>query len=234
MAEQEKIKLTELLEACLDFKKEPTPKNELAIKTIVNRFVIKEYLPMNEKFVQIALILNTVTSDELDPLEAETWLSIGKIVYGILAYVDNLENDLNRLSLSGAIVDLLYEMGVIDGVLSHCEKDYLRMEKMLEETINFTNIFRIVETTSMLDSASIDNFVKEIHSFKNDLTPETLEKLKSIVNASDPAFQSLKEILVDQALSKAMDSKFEKLEQKQPEQEPEKEPEPVEEKTKEA
>ena len=219
MAEQEKIKLTELLEACLDFKRDPTTENDVAIKAIVNRFVIKEYIPMNEKIVQIELIMGSVNSENLDPLEAETWVTIGKVVYGILAYVDNLENNLDKLSLSGAVVDLLYEMGVIEEVLSHCEKDYRRMEKMLDETMNFSNIFRIVETTSVFNSESIDNFIKEIHSFKTDLTPEMLANLKSIANGTHPAFTALKETLVDDALGKAMDVDFKTLEKAPAEEE---------------
>ena len=211
MAEQEKIKLTDLLGACLDFKREPTPENDLAIKAIVNSFIIKEYLPLADKLTQLSLILGNITSDSLDQFEAEMWVVIGKVVYGILAYVDNLENDLDKLSMSAQVVDLLYEMGVVDNVLEHCEKDYHRLEKMLDETMNFSNIFRIVETTRLYNSDSIDKFVEELESFKKDLTPEMLENMKSIANASDPAFKAFKDTVVDEVLNRVMDVDFKDL-----------------------
>ena len=106
MEEQNKIKLTDLLEACLEFKRDPKPENELAIKAITNRFIVKEYIPLADKIAQVALIMGLVHSDNLDQFEAETWVVIGKVVYGIMAYVDNLENNLDRLSMSATVVDL--------------------------------------------------------------------------------------------------------------------------------
>lgn len=203
--ENEKIILTDLLEACLDFKREPTPKNEAIIRSITDRFIIKEYIPLPEKIVQVSLILGNITSDTLDQFEAESWLVIGKVVYGVLGYVANLENNLDKLSMSTQVVDLLYEMGVIDEVLKHCEKDYRRLDKMVDESLNFTNIFRILETTRLFSKDNIDDFVKEIHSFKTDLTPEMLENLKSIANASSPEFQAFKETMIDEVLGRAMD-----------------------------
>lgn len=210
---EEKIKLTEVLEACLDFKRDPTAQNEMAIKKYIDRFIIKEYIPLSEKIVQIALIMGNISSEKLDQFEAESWLAIGKVVYGIMYYVDNLENNLDKLSMSAPVVDLLYEMGVIDEVLKHCEKDYIRFEKMLDETMNFSNIFRIVETTSLYNSDNIADLVKEILEFKKILTPEMLADLKSIANSADPAFTALKETVVDSALNKVLDVDSKELEQ---------------------
>ena len=209
--EDNKIILTDLLEACLDFKNEPTPEKEAAIKVFTDRFIIKEYIPLPEKMVQVALIMGNISSDNLDQIEAETWLIIGKVVYGILGYVANLENNLDKLSMSTAVVDILYEMGIIDEILEHCGKDYARLEKIIDETINFSNIFRIMETTRLFSKDNIDEFVKEIHSFKTDLTPEMLKSLESIANATAPEFEALKETLVDEALGRAMDVDFKSI-----------------------
>ncbi len=230
MAEQEKIKLTDLLGECLEFKREPSEKQDLVVMALINRFIVKEYIPLGEKIAKIALILGGLNSEGLDQFEVETQLTIGKIVYGVLSYVDNLENDLDRLSMSASVVDLLYEMGVIDAILEHCSKDYARLDKMVDETVNFSNLFKLVETTSLYSSDSIDEFVKEISSFKTELTPEMLKDLKSIANSAAPEFSALKETLVDDALDKVMDVDFNTLkeqpaevEKEKPEEEPEKE-----------
>ena len=208
---EEKIKLTEVLEACLDFKREPTIKNETIIKSITSRFIVKEYLPLSDKIVQVALILGNISSDNLDQFEAESWLVIGKVVFGIMGYVTNLENNLDKLALSPMVVDLLYEMGVIDEVLKICEKDYKRLEKMVDEAMNFTNIFRIVATTQLFDSEMVGEFIEEIHKFRTELTPEMLENLKSIANAASPEFEALKQTLVDEVLGRVMDTDLKDL-----------------------
>ena len=223
---EEKILLTDLLDACLNFKKEPIPANEVAVKSITSRFVIKEYIPVVRKMVQISLILSTLNTEEFDEFDTETRLTVGKVVYGILGYVDNIENDLNTLAMSAAIVDLLYEFGIIDEILAHCGKDYARLDKMVDETLNFSNLFRLAETVSLISPENINAFIKEIESIKSELTPENLDKMKSIANATAPEFQALKETLVDEALGKAMDKDFDKLKTEEPKPaEPEKQAE---------
>lgn len=224
---EEKIKLTDLLEVCLDFKRNPTNENFIPVQQMINRLVVKEYLPLADKITQIALILGSVATDKFDQFEAETWLTIGKVVYGILAYVDNIENNLDKLSMNAEVVDLLYEMGVVDAILEHCEKDYQRLEKMLDETMNFSNIFKIVETTSLYTSDSINQFIETIKGFKTDLTPEMLKSMEAIANAQSPEFQAFKETVADEVLNKVMKEDMKELNKKveQPEPESEKQPE---------
>ena len=47
--------------------------------------------------------------------------------------------------------------------------------------------------------------------FKKDLTPEMLENMKSIDNASDPAFKAFKDTVVDEVLNRVMDVDFKDL-----------------------
>lgn len=206
---EEKIQFTKLLECCLDFKKNPTPENEAAIKAITDRFVIREYLPLIKKTIQASCIVNLVRGDELDAIEAELWLTMGKVVYGVMAYVDNLENDLHSLAITAAAVDLLYELGIVDSVLSHCGKDFNRLNQMVDETINFSNIFRIVDTASMFSSESINAFITELQKFKGELTPEMLKNLKDIAKMQSPELQALHETFKEEALEKAMEKDLE-------------------------
>lgn len=211
MAKIQMINLTTLLEACLAFKKDPTPANELKIQQITKDFVIREYLPLSEKHIRVATIVGGISEDELDAFVAENWFALNKVVYGILSYVTNLHNDLDRASLTPAVVDVLYEMGIIDLILDSAGKDYARLEKMIDETINFSNIFRIVETATLFNQDKLDKFIEEIRSLKTELTPEMLADLKSLAVAGSPEFKALKETLMDEALGRAMDSELASL-----------------------
>lgn len=223
MKEQEKIKLTHLLEACLDFTKDPTPANELKVVEITKLFSYREYIPLVEKQVQVAAILGGIPGDDNDALVYENWLVLGKVVYGVLAYVVNLENDLDRVAMTPAVVDLLYQMGIIDDILEHCEKDYRRLEKMIEETLNFSNILRLTQTVELFDAEKIDEFTQELRNMKNELTPEMLADLKSLAVSGSAEFSVLKEAVADDALGKVMEGDFNlATNPAKPEKEPEK------------
>lgn len=220
MAEQEKIKLTQLLEACLDFTRDPTPANELKITEITKDFVIREYLPLSEKQAQLTLIVGSIPDEGFNAFTAETWLTINKVLFGILAYVTNLEYDLDLISSKPVVVDLLYQTGVIDLVLEHASKDFERLDKMISEAINFSNIFRIAETASLFSQDKIEEFVKEVRSLKQELTPEALKDLKAIVAAGSPELKALKETVVEQAVGNVMEADFDKLEEDKKEEKP--------------
>ena len=200
MAEDKKIKLTSFLESFLKFKKDPTPEVEDEVAKIVDQFVIREYIPLAEKQVYIASILSCIPDDANDALVAENWITMGKVIYGILSYVVNLENDLDRASLVPAVIDVLYESGVVDKILKYSQKDYSRMEQMIQEALNFSNIFRIVQTAALFDKDQLDTFIGAIYDFKKDLTPELLEGLTTIAVSNSPEYKALRETIMGEAL----------------------------------
>ena len=208
MAEQNKIKLTSLLEACLDFTRDPSPANELKVAEIANLFAYREYIPLIEKQIQVAAIIGGIPGDEYDALVCENWLVMGKVIHGILPYVVNLENDLDKGAMTPAVVDLLYNMNIVDSILEHCEKDYKRLEKMVDDTMNFTNLFRLVQSVELLDPSKLDEFMKELREMKQELTPEMLANLKSLAVSASPEFAALKEAVADEAIGKAMEGDF--------------------------
>lgn len=206
------IKLTELLEACLDFKRDATPENEARINVLIDQMIIRSYQPISQKQVNVALILGLLSEEEQhDVVAAATKITIGKAVLGVLGYVVNLDNDLDRASFVPGVADLLYEFGVIDAVLEHASKDYARFEAMLQEAMNFSNLFNLANTAALMSVESMEEFVKSVREFKTELTPEMLADLKAIAVAGSPEFQALKETLMDEALGTALESDFASL-----------------------
>lgn len=212
MAENKKIKLTDLLGVCLDFTRDPSTKNSVKLTEMSAKLECREYLPVENKRLALILILNTVKSETNDPVDLEVALYVGKIVYGLMAYVVNLENDLMGAALQPEIVDLLFETGIAGEVLSKCEADYNRLCEMVQGSLNFSNIFKIVQVTELYDNESLDKLVEEIKNTKKEFTPEMLQNLKDIVKESSTEFQTIKEGLIESTLDKIMDADFDTLE----------------------
>ena len=216
--ENKKLKLSEFLEACLDFRKDPSSKNGEVIKDFIGRMTFMEYMPINQKHVNIVLILSTIPEDDYDdPVDCMIKVNVGKIIYGLLSYVINLENDLSRDALTSGIVDLLYQFGVVDAIVSKCGADYARFSEMVQEALNFSNLFSFARTASLMSTESIEDLAKTIRDTKNELTPKMLEDMKAIAVSGSPEFAAYKETLINEAIEKAMEKEFDKLKEKEPE-----------------
>lgn len=221
-----KIQITDILNACLDFKKDPTTANELKITELKEKMILREYIPLQEKTTIMALILGLIPDTEYNAFTAAQWVVMGKYIYGLLSYAINLDNNLDRLLLTPSVIDLLTEFGFFDTIMNHCAKDYGRLEQMVDEALNFSNIFKLTETMSLIDTENLTNFVKEIREFKKEFTPEMLKDFKAIIAKTSPLTTALQETLVEDAVEKVMDENFKDIEEPaQPESEPEKQPE---------
>ena len=213
----EAIKLSELIEACeeydkeLESGKEDGPKKEEFLK-IFSKMRVIPYLTIQDKTVSLTYVMaNCESSSKINIVETEVKLHIAKIIFGLLRYVVNLENDLDFSVFSPAVVDLLFKFNIIDSVLQHCGADYARFEKMVDEAINFSNLMKLADIATLFVPERIDEFVKEVRSLKEDLTPERIKDLKSIATLGSPEWAALKQTVADEVLGKIMDSDFEKL-----------------------
>lgn len=211
--DEKKIKLTDLLEVCLNFKRDPSKINQLKLTEMTAALICREYLPVAEKKIALVLILNSVTAGEEDAIELEQKLHIGKIVFGLMSYVVNLENNLSNAALKEEIVDLLFETGIADEIYSKCSKDFNRLCEMVTEALNFSNIFKIVSVTSLYNNDNLTEFINEVRSMKKELTPEMLQNLKDIVIEGSPEFKTLKEGFIEKILGDVMDGDFNTLDQ---------------------
>lgn len=212
MAETNKIKLSDLLGTCLEFKQKPTVENEKKIHTLISQFQIATYIPLKQKEIILIIILNNCTTKDLDAVTTEMNLVVAKTIYGMLSYVVNLENDLEFAAFDAGAIDLLYEMEIIDNVLKFCSADYNRLEKMIEETMNFSNLVRLANLANLMAPENIDKFTQTILDMKTELTPERLDNLKSLASSGSPEWAALKETVVDEVLGRVMDKEFNDIE----------------------
>ncbi len=212
MAETNKIKLSDLLGTCLEFKQNPTGENEKKIQTLISQFQIATYLPLKQKEIILVIILNNCTTRDLDAVTTEMNLVVAKTIYGVLSYIVNLENDLEFAAFDAGAIDLLFEMEVIDNVLKFCSADYNRLEKMIEETMNFSNLVRLANLANLMAPENIDKFTQTIQDMKTELTPERLDTLKSLASSGSPEWAALKETVVDEVLGRVMDKEFNDIE----------------------
>lgn len=207
----ETIKLTEVLTAILDFKKEPSEEKDEKIRGYMQKLQIIPYLSMNRKMVCAAIITANIFNVERDAAESAEHLTIAETMYGMLEYCVNLENDLESYIVDEVIYDALYEFGFMDYVFKYCGADFKRLCDLVDKMINFTNIYKIVETADYFKSDNIDALTKQLEAARKELTPEMLSDMKSILNGQSPEWKALKESVGDEALGKVLDKDIDSL-----------------------
>ncbi|MBO7691884.1 MAG: hypothetical protein J6T10_04525 [Methanobrevibacter sp.] len=199
----EELKFSEYIEKCLDFEKNPEDQTKIEeIKNFLDKIEVKEYLPMKEKELIMMNILDTLHQD-YDAPGAAMILEHGKVIYGLLGYCVNLDNDLPIINYNYFCVDAIYKYGLYDTVISYCEKDYNRFLKMLDETINFTNIYRITQTAALFNEEAYENWKKGIQDLKDSLNSEDIKSFLEIVDAENEDIKDLVTSLQDLALNQA-------------------------------
>lgn len=201
----ENIKLSEVLSAILEFKKDPTEENDEKVRGYMQKLQIIPYLSMNRKMVCAAIITSNIFNVQRDAAESAEHLTIAETMYGMLEYCVNLENDLESYVVDETIYDALYEFGFMDYIFKYCGTDFKRLCDLIDKMINFTNIYKIVETADYFKSDNIDALAKQLEAARKELTPEMLENMKSILNGQSPEWQAWKESVGDEVLGKVLD-----------------------------
>lgn len=198
----EQLLLSEYLLACVHFEKDPTEENEKVIQDFLSKLSIKGYIGHKDKEVNMMTVLNSIPGD-YDAVATAGQFAISKIIYGLLPYAINLNNDISLLSLSFHAIDLLYEFGLIKTILQFCKEDYERWEKMVDESLRFDGIQKMFGTLALLDSAEFDKWVDMMNELKQEFTPEMIKAISALSVEDTEAFTQIKKDLAQAAVDHA-------------------------------
>lgn len=201
----EKIKLTDILTAILNFKENPSEENDKAVHDYMQKLHVIPYLSIDRKAICASIICQNVFNVERDMVKSAVYLVVAETMYGILEYCINLENDLESFVADETIYNILCEFGFIDYIMKFCGTDFNRLCDLIDKMINFGNIYKIVEAADNFSGANIDALVKELDKATKTLTPEMLSDMKSILNGEDPHWKALKESVGDEVLGNVLD-----------------------------
>lgn len=163
---------------------------------IFPQILVKDYLPMKQKEMAISQIVWYT----FDKQPGETYIDcmsnfeICLILYGLLGYT-TIENDLQMAALSASIVDILYECGFVDKILSFCKKDYERFCLMAERAVNFKSGLDLLVSLESFNPEVIRNTAESLKGTLSGLTPEALRGMVKIAQMNDPATLAVAEAL---------------------------------------
>lgn len=153
---------------------------------------------MKEKILTLGDIIYTIPKD-YDVIGDATHIEIRKIIKGLLSYVVNLENDMQSVDNTFSIYDIILQYGLYDTVIEFCREDYNRLIKIVDNTFNFDNIYKLITAIQFFDTASYDKWVENMKSLKDTLTPEVLEGIKQLNKMNVTEFTEMVNGMVQEA-----------------------------------
>ena len=163
---------------------------------IFPQILVKDYLPMKQKEMAISQIVWYTFDKQPDEtyIDCMSNFEICLILYGLLGYT-TIENDLQMAALSASIVDILYECGFVDKILSFCKKDYERFCLMAERAVNFKSGLDLLVSLESFNPEVIRNTAESLKGTLSGLTPEALRGMVKIAQMNDPATLAVAEAL---------------------------------------
>ena len=197
----EKIEFLEFIEACTGFIN--NPEDEEAVKKyneMQNKLVVKSYLPIGDKtLVLYRMVIDSDKSINLPASVFTTGLELAALFNGLLAYT-NVDNNVPLQYKIYETYDVIYQSGMADYILSFCQNDYNRLMKMMERTLEYSNLIEFVNTVKNMDTKEIQKLIAEVKTLQQTIDPDTLKNLSTIIQYNDPLMHQLKEEVVDVAL----------------------------------
>lgn len=190
MEDNEKIRLSAFVVAATDFNADPSDANAQRVQSLMEGIQVREYIPLKEKELITAGVIRALSPD-FDAVGTAGFLEILKIQSGLLAYCVNLENDVGTISHSFALYDLYHRTGLVDYIVSKCEKDYGRLCHMIDEALNFSNIYRLIESAQLFDDESYGEWTELLAKVKDTLSSAEVKDFLSAMSSETPEGKEL-------------------------------------------
>ena len=91
--------------------------------------------------------------------------------------------------------DALEVTGIISSIEKISGKDIERFRHMLDSTVNWKNIFNLIEGFENIDMSHVDQLVNEVKEAKQGLKEENLELLRKIANYNQPNVHNFSDMI---------------------------------------
>ena len=175
---------------------------EKALQQCKQDLLVQSRLTMSDKSAALLYVAWNFKNVERDAVDAVIRSECAKVLYCLLAY-SNIENDMGETAMSSAVIDALYDSGIIDDILKFCERDYRYLEQMVDRMLNYSNLFQMVEMFDGLDADKLDKTVKAMKKMIQGLDAETVKNLATITQQNDPMTAAVAGALSEYGLLKS-------------------------------
>ena len=114
-----------------------------------------------------------------------------EVIYVLRFLMSYIEVEKDIYSFDDSAVDTLYNAGVVDYILTYCNKDFEILKRMFDNAIKFKVLNSVRGAIdSMVEPANVENITRIEDIFKD---KETIDKVVNIMMHNDPSLHAIKE-----------------------------------------
>lgn len=199
--EPKTYQIYEILAAAAEWLNDPeNEEKSKAFETIKSQLIVREYMPLGQKEICLRKAIIDVRSDEeLMPYTASILYEIAVLFDCLLAYVVNLEPDIDSLYKDASFYDLIVMSGLKDYILSFCGKDYEDMRHIADRMITFDNLKELTKTLESASPEAVNELTREFKNFTTDTNIEMIKHLSEIMAHNDPLMTKVKDTIEEGA-----------------------------------
>ena len=205
MEENKTFQIYEILAAAAEWLNDPENEEKAKkIEDIKSSLIIRAYMPLEQKEILMRKALIDMQSDkEIMPYTASILYEIALVFDCLLGYVVNLDADIDNLYKDASFYDILQLSGIIDYILSFCEKDYESLRKMADRMISFDNLKELSKNIELTSPEQINELTEEFKRFRTDTSPEVFKHIGQIMASNDPLLNNIKNNIEGEAFKAA-------------------------------
>lgn len=193
---EKNLKLTEvMITAYNSFKNPQDIELSSQVKDYIGKMMILPYLPLREKQISVFRILNLIEETERRPDEVSSTMELLFTLEVINQYT-NIEVENECYELFGEdFLDALEIVGIMDAIQNVSGRDINRLQHMVDSTINWRNIFNLVDGFGSIDMSHVDQLVNEVREARQGLKEENIDILKRIADYNQPNVHNFSDMI---------------------------------------
>ena len=215
---EKNLKLAEVMLAAYEsYKDLSDSKKRAAVNDYIGQLEVIPYLSLRDKKGVIFKVLALLEENDRSPEEVNGQMEILFTLEVINQYT-NIEVESNFYEIFGdEFFDALYMTGIMTKIEEVCGRDVQKLHDMLIASVNWRDIFSLLESFGNIDMSHVDDLVKEVKTAKDSLQEDNLDLLKRIVNINQPNSENLNDLInasIVSSLDKVSDEELAKWHEK--------------------
>lgn len=183
--QEDKISLKDLFVFLDKLKKKKI--SEEAYLVFIDNLEIKRYLPMEEKMkVLLKLIIHLTYTEGFVSELAAIDLEVRKVFLCLLSYTNIDITTVESTPIDFKDYDLLVDSRIYEDIMSVAEKDYHRLENLIDQALKFESMFQVNMNMGNIDYEAMKENLKTAQEFMQGFSSEDLKHLADIATINDP------------------------------------------------
>ena len=160
-----------------------------------SKIVILSYAPLREKQAGVLNIAMHLQEQQRRPDDIAVQVQL-LLMLEIFNIYTNIKVDSNFYDIFNVdFYDAISACGLWNEIETHCSNDLKSFRSLLESTLNWRNVYTMVDEFSSIDMSHVDQLVQEVREAKEKLGEDNIKLLKEVAMFNRPDVDRFQDVI---------------------------------------